>query len=379
MLEQSHNYCVVKLGATDNFLNHMGQLKMELSGKDPSMEVRNMCPNDMADTIELLQSQIKKFKSQAVILAENHTKLEFVINSTGLGIWDWEVQTGKAVFNERWANIIGYTLEELSPVSIDTWMNYAHPDDLSESDRLLKELWAGKSQLYMFESRMRHKDGHWVWVYDTGQVIEWESEGVPKRMLGTHLDITEKQRTIYKLDEANKRLKELSYLDSLTKIPNKRAYDEELSSQVAAAKRSKNPLSFLLIDIDDFKNYNDNYGHETGDKILFGVAQIIQSALRRKTDFVARLGGDEIAIILPYTDIAGAVIVAEKIQQTILDEKENQPFATLRERVTLSIGVSSSEISIGSLFAHVDAALYLAKKQGRNRTEIYAKKSKSES
>ena len=134
-----------------------------------------------------------------------------------------------------------------------------------------------------------------------------------------------------------------------------------------------------MIDIDDFKNYNDNYGHETGDKILFGVAQIIQSALRRKTDFVARLGGDEIAIILPYTDIAGAVIVAEKIQQTILDEKENQPFATLRERVTLSIGVSSSEISIGSLFAHVDAALYLAKKQGRNRTEIYAKKSKSES
>ena len=343
------------------------------------MEAKIKSLNQTADTIESLQSQIKYFESQADVLAENHTKLEFVINSTGLGIWDWEVQTGKAVFNERWANIIGYTLEELSPVSIDTWMNYAHPDDLSESDRLLKELWAGKSQLYMFESRMKHKDGHWVWVYDTGQVIEWESEGVPKRMLGTHLDITEKQRTIYKLDEANKRLKELSYLDSLTKIPNKRAYDEELSSQVAAAKRSKNPLSFLLIDIDDFKNYNDNYGHETGDKILFGVAQIIQSALRRKTDFVARLGGDEIAIILPYTDIAGAVIVAEKIHQTILDEKENQPFATLRERVTLSIGVSSSEISIGSLFAHADAALYLAKKQGRNRTEIYAKKSKSES
>ena len=109
------------------------------------MEAKSKSLIHTADTIESLQTQIKYFESQAEVLAENHTKLEFVINSTGLGIWDWEVQTGKAVFNERWANIIGYTLEELSPVSIDTWMNYAHPDDLSESDRLLKELWAGKS------------------------------------------------------------------------------------------------------------------------------------------------------------------------------------------------------------------------------------------
>ena len=337
------------------------------------MDATNKCLGDKADTIKVLQSQIKRLELHSRALAENHSTLEAVINSTGLGIWDWHVQTGKAIFNERWANIIGYTLEELSPVSIETWMQFAHPDDLEESDRLLKALWAGQTQVYMFESRMKHKDGHWVWVYDTGQVIEWESAGVPKRMVGTHLDITEKQGTIAELDEANKRLKELSYMDSLTKIPNKRAYGEKLSSQVAETKRSKTPLSFILIDVDDFKNYNDNYGHEQGDEILVGVAGIIQSALRRKTDFVARLGGDEMAIILPYTDIGGAKIIAERIQQALFNEKENHPFTGLRENLTLSIGVSSSQMGVDSLFEHADAALYMAKKQGRNRIEIYAK------
>ena len=73
-------------------------------------------------------------------------------------------------------------------------MKYAHPDDLEESNRLLEEVWAGNSDLYRFESRMKHKDGQWVWVYDTGQVIEWESKGVPTRMIGTHLDISEKKK-----------------------------------------------------------------------------------------------------------------------------------------------------------------------------------------
>ena len=314
------------------------------------MDATNKCLGGKADTIKVLQSQIKRLELHSRALAENHSTLEAVINSTGLGIWDWHVQTGKAIFNERWANIVGYTLEELSPVSIETWMQFAHPDDLEESDRLLKALWAGQTQVYMFESRMKHKDGHWVWVYDTGQVIEWESAGVPKRMVGTHLDITEKQGTIAELDEANKRLKELSYMDSLTKIPNKRAYGEKLSSQVAETKRSKTPLSFILIDVDDFKNYNDNYGHEQGDEILVGVAGIIQSALRRKTDFVARLGGDEMAIILPYTDIGGAKIIAERIQQALFNEKENHPFTGLRENLTLSIGVSSSQMGVDSLF-----------------------------
>jgi len=328
----------------------------------------------MTDTIESLKSQIKALKSQ-VSVSKNHQKqLELVIKSTGVGIWDWNVQTGKTTFNERWANIIGYTLEELSPVSIETWMQYAHPDDLEESDRLLKEHWAGKTEYYLFESRMKHKNGRWVWVYDTGQVIEWESDGVPKRMIGTHLDITDKKESIAKLDEANKKLKELSYLDSLTKIPNRRAYEEKLVSEVAAAKRSKKPLSLLLIDVDNFKDYNDNYGHEKGDDALFRVAQAIKDLLPRKTDFVARYGGEEIVAILPHTDIDGAVITAKKILQSVIDKNIQHSYSEFNGILTVSIGVSSTDTKLDELFEHTDTALYEAKENGRNRYEIYANK-----
>jgi PAS domain S-box-containing protein len=147
----------------------------------------------MSHEVEQLQSQVEVLKMEISKLKDNEQQLELVIKSTGVGIWDWYVQTGKTIFNARWANIIGYTLEELSPVSIETWMEHAHPDDLEESGRLLEEHWAGGTEYYIFESRMKHKDGHWVWVYDTGQVIEWESNGAPKRMIGTHLDVSEKK------------------------------------------------------------------------------------------------------------------------------------------------------------------------------------------
>ena len=237
----------------------------------------------------------------------------------------------------------------------------------------MEEVWAGNSDFYRFESRMKHKDGHWVWVYDTGQVIEWESKGVPKRMIGTHLDISDKKATIDELDVANRQLRELSYADPLTKIPNKRAYNEEIKRELVAAKRSKTPLSLLLIDLDNFKGYNDKHGHERGDDLLHRVAQLIQDVLLRKTDFVARIGGDEFAVILPFTDLAGAYIKALKIQHAVGSEKDQEGSVILKDDVSLSIGISSSEISLESLFENADTALYSAKNRGRNRIEVYTK------
>ncbi len=119
-----------------------------------------------------------------------YEKLLTVVDSTGIGIWDWDVETGEVSFNQRWAEIIGYSLEELAPLSIDTWMKYAHPDDLEKSNQRLQAYWRGETPRYVCESRMRHKKGHWVWVMDSGEVVEWLESGKPKRMVGTHLDIT---------------------------------------------------------------------------------------------------------------------------------------------------------------------------------------------
>ena len=132
-------------------------------------------------------------------LAESKKQLELVVDNTAVGIWDWHLATGKVDFNRRWAQIVGYELEELEPTSIETWSSLAHPEDLQKSGDLLEQHWSGKTTHYVSESRMKHKDGHWVWVLDTGRVVEWDENGAPLRMVGTHLDITEKKQAEFEM------------------------------------------------------------------------------------------------------------------------------------------------------------------------------------
>ncbi|MEH0154924.1 PAS domain-containing protein [Limibacter armeniacum] len=135
-------------------------------------------------------------------LEEQRKRLDYVIKGTNLGTWEWNVQTGETIFNERWANIIGYKLEELSPISIDTWTRFAHPEDLEKSAVALQNHFEGKTEFYNFESRMKHRDGHWIWVYDRGKVASWTEDGQPLWMYGTHHEITERKTLEKKLKEA---------------------------------------------------------------------------------------------------------------------------------------------------------------------------------
>ncbi|MBU1170247.1 MAG: PAS domain S-box protein, partial [Proteobacteria bacterium] len=117
-------------------------------------------------------------------------RLEYILEGTNVGTWEWNVQTGETVFNKRWADIIGYTLDEITPVSIDTWVKYVHPDDLEKNNKALEAHFSGESDYYEIECRMSHKDGRWVWILDRGKVISWTEDGKPLRMYGTHQDIT---------------------------------------------------------------------------------------------------------------------------------------------------------------------------------------------
>ncbi len=128
-------------------------------------------------------------------LAGEQRRLATIIEATDVGTWEWNAQTGETRFNERWATMLGYTLEELSPISVQTWRNIAHPDDLERSDRLLNEHFNGHSPVYNCEVRVRHKDGRWIWILDTGSVVERTEDGNPLWVYGIHQDITERKRT----------------------------------------------------------------------------------------------------------------------------------------------------------------------------------------
>jgi PAS domain S-box-containing protein len=161
-----------------------------------------------------IQSDVTEEKLAAERLRDSERRLSAVIEGTHIGTWEWNVQTGATVFNARWAEIVGYALEELAPISIQTWVNLAHPDDLQQSNQLLQRHFAGELDYYDIECRMRHKDGHWVWVHDRGRVVSWTADGKPLLMSGTHADISEQKQA-----EASLRASEEKYRSLVVNIP----------------------------------------------------------------------------------------------------------------------------------------------------------------
>jgi len=142
-------------------------------------------------------------------LKRQERRLADIIAGTNVGTWEWNVQTGETRFNERWAEIIGLTLDDISPTTIRTWMHYCHPEDLARSEALLQRHFAGETAFYEWEARMRHKAGHWVWVLDRGRVASWTADGLPEWMSGTHQDITAQKAAQARLESSHDRLDQL--------------------------------------------------------------------------------------------------------------------------------------------------------------------------
>lgn len=198
----------------------------------------------------------------------------------------------------------------------------------------------------------------------------WEVELLQK--LSAQLAIAIQQSELYyQLQTANQELERLANLDSLTQVANRRQFDRYITQEWRRLQREQTPISMLLCDIDYFKQYNDSYGHQSGDDCLRQVAQAIASVVKRPADLVARYGGEEFSVILPNTLLEGATEVATKIQAAVAQLAISRASANENTYVTLSIGIASMVPSVRStpdrLIAAADQALYAAKAQGRNR------------
>lgn len=168
-----------------------------------------------------------------------------------------------------------------------------------------------------------------------------------------------------------KLLEELANLDGLTNISNRRCFENCLDVEWSRAKRCQSPLSLAMIDVDHFKQYNDNYGHGGGDVVLRSVAKTLKNALKRPSDIVARYGGEEFVIILPDTDQAGALELMKKLHQAIVSLAIPHAYSETSDVVTVSIGVATAtpddSVEASSLLLRADEALYQAKQLGRNK------------
>ena len=180
-------------------------------------QVRHFTDQDVA-LLRKLADCVEEQINQRQLVELRHTleasesRAQLIIEGAGVGTWQWNMQTGVCEFNEPWAEMLGYRLQELAPLTIDTWKQLVHPDDLAASYLLLEDHLAGKEPAYEYRYRMRHQAGHWVWIHSRGCLLGRSEDGRPMTMYGTHINITAERVALEQLERRNRALSLLNRL-----------------------------------------------------------------------------------------------------------------------------------------------------------------------
>ncbi len=411
-------------------------------------------------------------------------RLEAIIEGTRAGTWEWNVQTNEVIINARWAEIIGYDLEELeNRDTISVWRELCHPKDLEVSDQCFDDYFADKTSHYECIVRLRHKEGHWVWIHDRGKIVTRTEDGLPEWTAGTHIDITKEYKTqlflskiaksapgiiytfqitpdgkysfpfasdkctqyygfsadevkddaslifdaIYSEDRLplmesierahqnqsdwtfeyrvidkdgnirwhygnaafekdeedvctwhgmiiditdkkilEHRLVELSTIDELTGLYNRREIINKLQETLNTQHRYAREYCLVLIDLDNFKNINDTLGHDVGDQALCSFANVMRSRLR-KTDNFGRFGGEEFVIIMPETNQYDGYQICQDLlsdfkQLTLGKGTQNAIRPSFSAGLTM---ITDSDEDTSEVLIRADKAMYKAKAAGK--------------
>jgi diguanylate cyclase (GGDEF)-like protein/PAS domain S-box-containing protein len=291
-----------------------------------------------------------------------------VIRGTSDGFWDWNIRTGENYYSPRYKELLGYDDTEYDKTA-HAFEAIIHPDDVpmvQSAQRAHLE----NHKPYDIELRLRCKNDEYRWFRSRGQA-EWDADGSTRNMAGSITDITDRKRAEAALAVTHRELEALSITDGLTGIANRRHFDEVLAREYARHARSGAELSLILLDIDHFKAFNDLYGHLKGDECLRLTGGVLAAHTQRPADLAARYGGEEFACILPETNRAGALLIAENIRQAIIELAISHKGSNVADVVTASLGVVSTRCATDGVAADVvamaDTLLYQAKSQGRNR------------
>ncbi len=295
------------------------------------------------------------------------TRFQQIVETAIEGILIFDEHYRVTFANENMAAMLGYTANEMLGRAYASFFPESHMDVYRYQESLRKR---GEGSVY--ESCLLRKDGQLRWFLISAKPI-FDERGNFEGSFGMFTDINDRKEMELLLEESNRRLTELSNMDSLTGIANRRRFDAALEHEYSRLRRSNSKLSVILLDIDHFKDYNDCYGHVMGDECLRQIASVLASSINRAVDLAARYGGEEFACILPDTDLQGAVQVAERIRQGIRELGIEHKKSPVSEFVTASFGVItvqySSAISSDEVVAMADKLLYQAKSAGRNRIE----------
>jgi diguanylate cyclase (GGDEF)-like protein/PAS domain S-box-containing protein len=303
--------------------------------------------------VGLLQEGERRYR----ILAETATD---IVVSLGLD--------GRLTYvSPRIEAVLGFKPEQLVRVYFPNLAVAEHRGKLTTAITRLA-LVAGESSEV---NRFMHRNGRTLWMETLIRTVIGGSTGYPESLTLTMRDVTERKAEESRLADEREKLEGLVFKDGLTGLYNRRYFDEQIARLWQRSGADWNQaLAVLMIDVDNYKHYNDAYGHQSGDECLQALAIAIAAAVMRPADIVARYGGEEFAIILPATDHAAALEVAERVRATV-EQLAIRHAEGIGGMVTVSVGVASAGPVRGAepalLVAAADQALYTAKRRGRNQ------------
>lgn len=316
--------------------------------------------------VQMLGQWVQKTMHQSQLdqqLNVSNERITLALSGGRLGLWDLDLSQQSLVLNDRWAQMLGYELSEIAHTPL-IWKKLMHPSDHRAAMRAFKAHYDGSTSELDHTFRMRHKDGHWVWVHNRGKVIARDFRQKPTRMMGTHMDVTA-------LKSAEEEVEQLAFYDVLTALPNRRLMLDRLAHALVNSARHCTYGALIFIDLDDFKTLNETFGHEQGDVLLKSVASRLASCLR-DGDTVARFGGDEFVVMLDHLDTVSDIATkqVEKVGDKII-ESLNQSYqlastslhSTPTLGATLFNGVTDK---VEDVLKRADIAMYQAKTAGKN-------------
>lgn len=287
-----------------------------------------------------------------------------VINLSSVAVFVFEPDSGSVLFANRHARErLGFSREQMRSTAIFDWENVFNSHE--EWRRHVEELREKKEMVLDTTPKDVNGEPFSAEVH-TRYVDELDDDYI----IVVARDITERKQAEQNMQKNHVRLKELSYSDGLTGVPNRRAFDLKLARESQRHIREEKPLSLLIADIDHFKAYNDTFGHQRGDSCLKTVADCLNDSTLRSSDTVARYGGEEFVIVLPDTPDSGATHVADVLRQAVQDLNITHAPTASKSVVTVSIGVTTGradQLNPKTLLHRADKALYRAKQNGRNR------------
>ncbi|PHS37840.1 MAG: hypothetical protein COB07_09855 [Sulfurovum sp.] len=297
-------------------------------------------------------------------------RMELALLGSRTSVLDWNFSDNSLYISPSWKEMLGFRDEEL-PNSTSTWFQRTHPEDKKAVLNLLREY--ENKQIKYFENthRIKHKDGHWVWVLGRAQLL-YDEKGKRVRMIGTHTDITEEKELQLKYSQQAQEIQHQAHHDALTGLPNRVLFADRLEQGIKKAERHQRGLALFFIDLDKFKHINDSLGHGVGDNVLKAVAKRLEGIIR-KEDTLARLSGDEFTVIIE--DLAhpeDASILANKILGVLSEPMYIDDHMLY---VAGSIGISlypKDAKDAQYLLKYADTAMYKAKEEGRNNYQFYS-------